>query len=250
MAPEVVVVRWAFWRRQRTGELDQPFSARAWPPPETPSRPAAAGSDEPDPDRRPAAAFSGASPRPGSDVPGQPAGGRDDLADRPGGGHDPELDTAGVRADVVTLVRAALARDRAATAQVLRRLDARGQDAPGMACLAAMAGLGDRLVLGAGSEPDAVSAGSAEVVAQGETVAARADALLRALAPHCRRDLVRLVVLLACGVPEQDPEVAHLMDAPPEDLALVAAVLLAQTVLDGQGDPDALAVELEDLLPG
>jgi len=87
-------------------------------------------------------------------------------------------------------------------------------------------------------------------VAQGDTVAARAEPLLRVVVPHASRDLVRLVVRFACGVPEQDPGVAHLMEASPEDLALVAAVLLAQTVLDGQGDTTALTEELAELLPG
>ncbi|MCW2678625.1 MAG: hypothetical protein JWM62_26 [Frankiales bacterium] len=238
---------WAFWRRDRSraqAPEDPPVA------PTRSSRPPVEG--EPDEDRRPTRAFSGASPQPGSrarELPGEV-----DVSDRVSLSSDGlALDMTGVRADVVALVRAAVTRDRAAAAEVLRQLDARGQDEPGMASIAAMAALGDRLVLASGFQPETMptgATGSAEVVAQGDTVAVRADRLLRAVAPHASRDLVRLVVRFACGVPEQDPAVAHLVDAPSHDLTLVAAVLLAQTVLDGQGDERALAEELEDLLPG
>lgn len=251
-------MRWAFWRKGRSGNEPGPLPASTWPPPgaAAPNPPAwvdeADGVDDP---RRPTPAFSGASPDPGSAthsvLPGE---GSDDLrgplsqvCD------DPSLDLPGVRADLVALVDAALARDPAAAAEVLCRLDARGPDEPGVASIAAMAVLGERCAKAADVPSGALDqAGAvwAEVVAQGDTVAGRAQPLLRAVAPNASRALVRSVVRTACGLPDQDAGLAPLMEAPSEDLALVVAVLLAQTVLDGGGDTQVLARELVDVLPG
>lgn len=245
---EVVAVRWAFWRR-RSGQADDAVAAVPVSPP-APAPPAAPRGRDEEQDRGPVRPCSGASPDPGRGLP--PAAGEPGPHLLPDAA-DPALDMAGVREDVVALVQAALDRDRATATGVLRRVGTRGPDGPGMASIAAMAGLGDRLVAAAGYAPGDARPGeaaSAAVVAQGDTLAGRAQALLEAVAADASRDLVRLVVRFACGVPEQDPGVAHLVDAPPEDLALVASVLLAQTVLDGAGGVDELAEELADLLPG
>lgn len=245
-------MRWAFWRRARPDRA--PAAPPPPPPPPVGTRPPPAASDELDDERRPASPYSGASPQPGRGAPVLLTDGGAGLGGALAAATDhPSLDAAGVRADVLALVDAALRRDRPGAVEVLRRLGARGDDEPSMASIAAMAALGDRCATAAGFPHGSLPSGgaaTAAVVAQGDTSAARADPLLRAVVPGAPRDLVRLVVRFACGVPDQDPAVAHLADAPPEDLALVAAVLLAQTVQDGGGDVRALAVELADLLPG
>lgn len=250
-------MRWAFWRRDRPDRT--PAAPLPTPPPTPPAPPVAASRgpaarDEPDEDRRPTSPCSGASPEAGRGVPSLLTDGKSDLSGAlEAAADDLSLDTAGVRADVLALADAALGRDRAAAQEVLRRLEARGDDEPSMASIAAMAALGDRCATAAGFPSGSLPSGgaaTAAVVAQGDTLAARADPLLRAVVPDAPQELVRLVVRFACGVPDHDPVVAHLADAPPEDLALVAAVLLAQTVRDGGGDVAALAEELADLLPG
>lgn len=245
-------MRWAFWRAARSAGTATPVVAPT-PVSEATATRSPVRPDDTDDQRPPTAAFSGASPDPGRHARTLPIEGVDDfrgLLSVASG--DPSLDGAGVRADVVALVRAALTRDRAAAAEALRRLAARGPEEPTTASIAAMAALGDRCAAAAGVPASPLNrdrAAWAEVVAQGETVAARADSLLRAVAPEASRDRVRSVVHVACGVAEQDPAVAQLVSAPPEELVLVAAALLAQTVLDGGGDAQALVAELEQLLP-
>ena len=251
-------MRWAFWRRRRSAaeqareqapEQGPDAPARpTWPPAPAPVA-RAAGGDEPDPERRPTPAFSGASPDPGGA--GTPA---DDLEGMLGVLRDgpSALDVPAVRGDVADLVRAALGRDAAAAAGVVERLTACGGEAPSLASVAALAVLGERLAAAAEVDPSDVAPGSpgaAAAVAQGDTVALRAEPLLRTVAPHCPRGLVRLVVRFCLGTPEADPAVAHHLSAAEQDIALVAAVLLAQTILDGQGDLVALEQELTDLLP-
>lgn len=239
-------MRWAFWRRNRSSAQAAPLpvtpEATARRAPEATARRAPAAADEPDEDRHPHPAFSGASPEPGGDAPVLLAQGGGNLADLLSAAADPARDASDVRAAVLALVRAAIGRDRSAAAELLRQLDARGEDELALTAVAAMAALGDRLAVAA----DVPKGDAAAVVAQGDTVAARAEPLLRAVAPDAPRALVRRTVRSACGVREQDQDGR---DAPPGDLALVAAVLLAQTVLDGPGDAQALADELAALLP-
>jgi hypothetical protein len=249
---EVVGMRWRFWRaRSRADPATDPLEAATRPRREAPparSRPPVP--DDPDEHRRPTPAFSGATPEPGRGLlreePDDSSGLLSDL-------DAPHLDMTGVRVDVLALVRAALERDRPAALLVLQRLEDRGPDEPGVASLAALAALGDRMAAGAGYGAGGSPVGGAAcaaVVAQGDTVAGRAEVLLRAVAPHCSRDLVRRVVRFAAGLPDQEPALVPLSDAPPQDLTLVAAVLLAQTVLDGAGDVGLLAQELEVVVPG
>lgn len=234
-------MRWRFWRRHAAQPSPGPPAAPLPPPRATGATRGPALPDDPDEDRRPTPAFSGASPDPGSSLPATAAG---DISGLPAVAQDdPHLHLPGVRSGVLALVRAAVERDRPAALRALEDLEGRGEDAPGVASIAALAALGDRLVAGADVEPATPEYRTA-VVAQGDTVAGRAGTLLRAVAPQCPRDLVRHVVRLAAGVPDQEPALV------PQDLTLVAAVLLAQTVLDGQGDLDALAEELALLLPG
>lgn len=227
-------MRWAFWRK-RERERVAPLPTATWPPPSV----AAGGArDESDEDRPPTPAFSGASPQPGSS-----AAPWDDVP--PGLGADgPPLDMTGVRADVGALVQAALDRDTPAADAVVRRLGSRGDDGAGMASIAAMGALGDRLLAAVpqGADPSSV-------IAQGDALAARAAVPLSAVAPAATPDLVRFVVRFACGVPEHDPALLPLMETSSDDLVRVAAGLLAQTVLDGRGEVDALDRELTDLLP-
>jgi hypothetical protein len=255
----VVQVQWAFWRRRKTQARPDPPQPPSGQPPNAPPATAAARPSRPSPEdaddrRRATPAFSGASPRPGEGDPGGElaellAEGGDDLSGLLSSAW-PHLDVAGVRADVVRLVQAVLERDAAAVAALLAQLEARGAQAVDLAPVLAMAALGDRLGTAAGLEPWEAADRAAEVVAQGDTVAARADGLLRSVAPHAPRGRVRLVVRTAAGVPAADRAVAQHLADPPADLTVAAAVLLAQTVVDGGGDLDALAAELADLLPG
>lgn len=228
---------WAFWRRRRRDDAagadvdpavaDQPAVA-----PTAAHRPV--HDDAPDVPRTEASAYSGASPQ----LPTSSTDRR--LPPLPDLSGVPPVLSADVRRHVVDLVERALARDRAGAREVLLRIQDSGSEE---ALVAALAPLGERFAtLADSTEPEAV-------LAQGDHVAQRADPLLRAVAPHCPRDLVRFVVRFACGVPDIDPALAPQLDAPAADLLLVAGVLLAQTVQDGAGDVDALAAEIADLLP-
>lgn len=248
-------MRWAFWRQDRpaAGAAD-PLATSSWPPPlVAPAAPAAPRPEQGDDQDRPApSAFSGASPRPGEhgdDLEPPPDVDFDADVDGDGDVDVPAegLDLDGVRGDVLALVRAVADRDREAAEQALHRLDE--ADALSVAVLAAMAVLGERLVDAAGHALDAGPEAVPEVLAQGGTVARRADRLLRAVVPDARPDVVALVVQCGAGVLEQDPAVGQLVDQPLEQLLLVAAALLAQTVADGQGTLPDLADELAELLP-
>lgn len=250
-------MRWAFWR---TDAYDRPLEPD--PLRRTASATAPAGSppaaDDPDPDRPLTPAFSGARPSPGvghlgdTDLPGPPAA---DLAALLGVLVDdaPAHERAAARHDLLDLVRAALARESAAAQRALDRLTARGEAATALASAAALAALRDRLVLAAGHDPAEVLRGglaTAAAVTQGDTVAGRAGPLLRAVAPHCPRGLVRRVVRRSLGVPDDPPGDVPGAAAADGTIALVAAGLLAQTVLDEVADLRALEQELHGLLPG
>lgn len=250
-------MRWAFWR---TDAYDRPLE----PDPLSRTAPATApdgsppAADDPDPDRPVTPAFSGATPSPGSGghlgdkhLPGPPAADLaallDVLVD-----DAPAHELAAVRADLLDLVGAALMREAAAAQRVLDRVTARGETATTLTSAAALAALRDRLVLAAGHDPGEELRGglaTAAAVTQGDTVAGRAGPLLRGVAPDCPRGLVRRVVRRSLGVPDDPPGGVQGAAAADETMALVAAALLAQTVLDEVGDLRALEQELHGLLP-
>lgn len=249
-------MRWAFWRTDAYDRPLEPAPLRRTAPTTAPDGPPPAA-DDPDPDRPVTPAFSGARPSPGvghlgeADLPGPPAADvaalLDVLAD-----DAPAHERAAVRTDLLDLVRAALAREASAAQRVLDRITARGEAATALASAAALAALRDRLVLAAGHDPGEVLRGglaTAAAVTQGDTVVGRAGPLLRAVGPDCPRALVRSVVRRSLGVPDDPPGDVQAAAAVDETMALVAAVLLAQTVLDEVADLRALEQELHDLLP-
>lgn len=260
----MVALRWRFWRRDASVPRPQedPPAPGTRPLPDSPTAPRAVAQRDDDPDRRrPTSPFSGATPDPGrgASLGGLAVGSADDLAaDDSGLAADdsaPSLDAAGVRRDLADLVQAAASRDGSAADLVRQRLVSRGRDDPGVAALIALELLGDRLREATGFAPaDDHPPGSeglavAAAVAQGDLVAGRAAPLMRAVAAHCPRDLVRAAVRRAAGDADDEPALLEHLEARAPDLALVAAVLLAQLAADGIGDHDDLLSDLAKLLP-
>lgn len=242
---------WRFWRRRRRAAASAAAPVAEPPAAACGPRPAQRENDDDDRDVPAAPAFFGASPSPATelDTPRleQPAAAP--------GASDPEI---------VALVRAALARDRA---QLQTLTDRRGTAvdgaaAPGLAA-PALAALGARLLAAADVTATEASGGgvaAAAALAQADTLSHRAEPLRAAVAPDLPSRLLRDTARFAAGPlirssgstagdPTGDPTGSTAGAAGGADgrhRLLAAAVLLAQTCLDGQGDPEHLVVELAE----
>lgn len=236
-------MRWRFWRRPERSRTA--VVAGAAPPALPPHVVRPAARDDEGRDAPTAPASSGAAP---GFVPALELGEVEDL-------HPPSAlvyGMAGLRGVVVELVSAVEAQDLAAVEAVLDRLAAHEADV-GMAAQIALTALGPRLLAAADLQDEAGSLRGQDAqraLAQGQTLASRADPLRRALAPHCPATLLGHVARGALGasdwlVPPYDDH----LQGEERDLLLATALLLAQTCRDGQGQPDTIAAELALLLP-
>lgn len=239
-------MRWRFWRRRERGPAAaDPAPTGPTPAPAREAAPSAARDRDTDAEKAPTPAFSGATPR---FEPVLEPGELEDL-------HPPSELTygmAGLRGVVVELVSAVLAQDRAGTEALLQRLEPHEADVD-MAAQIGLTVLGPRVVAAADVQPEheALDAeDTAQVLAQGETLASRAEPLRAAMAPHCPPTLLGFAVRQALGSPDWlEPPYGEHLEGEDRDLLLAIAVLLAQTCRDGQGPPDAISAELELLLP-
>lgn len=230
---------WAFWRRRPTtsAAVEGPAPSRARP-----------RQDEPDEDHRPTPAFSGARPDPATgleiDLGPEPAGAADTETDA-----DTEVDIPRLREALLDLLQACETGDATRVLAAHERALDLGPVALEVAAFAAVVVLGVQLRVAsgypAGGRPAAPVEGQASA-AQGEAVAGRASGLLRQVAPHCSREAVRRLVVLAAGLP-QDPALPAQGDVPPADQLLVCCVLTGQALRDG-GDPADVVEALDRVL--
>lgn len=244
-------MRWAFWRKRKP--KNQAGAAPAGPPATT-APPAfgawlpadRAAADEPAPA---APAFSGASPRHGeafAPVDLLAALGEEDDAL---GGHD----LAPVRDDVVALVRGILVGDRPDIDRLRQRFEAHDESAAGMTFIGALAVLGEHLLAAAGVAPgqaEPASAGALAAIDAGDRLAARAEPLLRELAPAAPPELPAFLVRFCVGRPELAAEPEVEVEDDDVQSQVVLAVLLAQTCIDGHGTAESIGARLAELLPG
>jgi hypothetical protein len=234
-------MRWAFWRRRSdeptahaVSVLPDPASGRVEP---------GLREERDSDDRRPAAAFSGATP---GWAPSLEPGEFEDV-------YPPEalfFGMAGVRRLVVELVRAVLAGDAAAANDVVARLEQHEADLE-LAPMVAATALGSRLLAAADVSPEGgvPPSAMAAALARGDALIVGAEDRRLAVAPHCPPQLLRQVVRDALGQVDLEAPPAELFDAEDSELLLAGAVLLAQSCADGQGDATALELQLAELLP-
>lgn len=247
-------MRWAFWRKD---EAEPPASRPLPSDTGLPSDTTWAGSpvrDDTEPDNR--AMVRGSRARPSTEPPplvdtgsaSQPHSGRDGMSVDAGR-------LAFWRDGMATLARAAAARNPAAVRDAVvplqTRLTAASDDEQGLAVLVSLAVLSERLPDLAGLTASAAQdeASRPLLLSYADLLAERTEPLRTRVAPHLTRDQLRFAGRFACGAPDSDPSLAHLMTSPAVDQVLAACLLLAQTSADGGGDLTDLETQVDALFP-